>query len=52
MFESGQSAESAGPSMGVGLATNNLRLDIATIFEGFSSDAGKRPTYVSLRYLF
>ena len=52
VFESGQSAESAGPSMGVGLATNNLRLDIATIFEGFSSDAGKRPTYVSLRYLF
>ena len=52
VFESANSAESAGPSMGLGLATNNLRLDIATIFEGFSTDAGKRPTYVSLRYLF
>ena len=52
VFESANDAESAGPSMGLGLATNNLRLDIATIFEGFSTDAGKRPTYVSLRYLF
>jgi hypothetical protein len=52
VFESASSAESTGPSMGLGLATNNLRLDIATIFEGFSTDAGKRPTYVSLRYLF
>ena len=52
IFESARSAESAGPSMGLGLATSNLRLDIATIFEGFSTDAGKRPTYVSLRYLF
>lgn len=52
VFESARSAESAGPSMGLGLATSNLRLDIATIFEGFSTDAGKRPTYVSLRYLF
>ncbi|MGQ0714122.1 MAG: PorV/PorQ family protein [Gemmatimonadaceae bacterium] len=52
VFESTNSAESSGPSMGLGLATDNLRLDIATIFEGFSTDAGKRPTYVSLRYLF
>lgn len=52
MFDSANSEESAGPSMGLGLATSNLRLDIATIFEGFSTDAGKRPTYVSLRYLF
>ncbi len=52
VFETARSAESAGPSMGLGLATSNLRLDIATIFEGFSTDAGKRPTYVSLRYLF
>src|SRR5687768_14894883 len=52
VFESATSTESAGPSMGLGLATNNLKLDIATIFEGFSTDAGKRPTYVSLRYLF
>src|SRR5919108_752743 len=52
VFDSDTDAESAGPSMGLGLSTNNLRLDIATIFEGFSTDAGKRPTYVSLRYLF
>ena len=52
VFESANNSESAGPSMGLGLATSNLRLDIATIFEGFSTDAGKRPTYVSLRYLF
>jgi hypothetical protein len=52
VFESANSEESAGPSMGLGLATSNLRLDIATIFEGFSTDAGRRPTYVSLRYLF
>jgi hypothetical protein len=51
-FESANTTEGSGPSMGLGLATNNLRLDIATIFEGFSTDAGKRPTYVSLRYLF
>jgi hypothetical protein len=51
VFESANE-DSGGPSMGLGLATSNLRLDIATIFEGFSTDAGKRPTYVSLRYLF
>jgi hypothetical protein len=52
VFDSANSEESAGPSMGLGLAAGNLRVDIATIFEGFSTDAGKRPTYVSLRYLF
>ena len=52
VFESAADEEAGGPSMGLGLSTNNLRLDIATIFEGFSTDAGKRPTYVSLRYLF
>jgi hypothetical protein len=52
IFDSADDDESAGPSIGLGLATNNLRLDIGTIFEGFSSDAGKRPTFVSLRYLF
>lgn len=52
VFETAADAEAGGPSMGLGLSTNNLRLDIATIFEGFSTDAGKRPTYVSLRYLF
>jgi hypothetical protein len=52
VFDSANSAESAGPSVGLGLATTNLRVDIAAIFEGFSTDAGRRPTYVSLRYLF
>ncbi|HET7584595.1 MAG TPA: PorV/PorQ family protein [Gemmatimonadaceae bacterium] len=46
------SSEIAGPSLGVGLATGGLRIDIARIFEGFSSGAGQTPTYVSLRYLF
>ncbi len=46
------SSEIAGPSLGIGLATGGLRIDIARIFEGFSTGAGQTPTYVSLRYLF
>lgn len=47
-----RAAESAGPSVGLGLVAGNLVLDIARAFEGFSADAGKPPTYLSLRYLF
>jgi hypothetical protein len=46
------SSEIAGPSLGIGLATGGLRIDIARIFEEFSTGAGQTPTYVSLRYLF
>lgn len=47
-----RAAESAGPSVGLGLVAGNLVLDIARAFEGFSADAGKPPTYLSLRYVF
>jgi hypothetical protein len=47
-----RAAESAGPSVGLGVVAGNLVLDIARAFEGFSADAGKPPTYLSLRYLF
>ena len=41
-----------GPAIGFGLSTGNLIVDIARIMRGFSADAGKAPTYFSLRYLF
>lgn len=44
--------ESAGPSIGLGFVAGNFVIDLARAFEGFSADAGKSPTYVSLRYLF
>jgi hypothetical protein len=47
-----RATESAGPSVGLGVVAGNLVLDIARAFEGFSADAGKPPTYLSLRYLF
>jgi hypothetical protein len=34
------------------LASGSLVLDIGRILRGLSVDAGKPPTYVSLRYLF
>jgi hypothetical protein len=45
-------AESAGPSLGLGLVAGSLVVDLARAFQGFSADAGKSPTYLSLRYLF
>ena len=50
-FEASTS-EAGGPSIGVGLSTGNLVFDVARIVAGLSADAGKAPTYLSLRYLF
>jgi hypothetical protein len=46
------SSEAGGPSIGFGLSVGNLVFDIARILTGLSADAGKAPTYLSLRYLF
>jgi len=48
----GSQSEAGGPSIGLGLSTGNLVFDIARIVTGLSADAGKAPTYLSLRYLF
>lgn len=45
-------SEAGGPSIGLGLTTGNLVFDVARIMTGLSADAGKAPTYLSLRYLF
>ena len=47
-----RAAESTGPAVGLGVTTGNLVFDLARAFKGFSADAGKPPTYLSLRYLF
>ena len=45
-------SEAGGPSIGLGLSTGNLVFDVARVVSGLSADAGKAPTYLSLRYLF
>jgi hypothetical protein len=50
-FEASRS-EAGGPSIGLGLSTGNLVFDVARILSGLSADAGKAPTFLSLRYLF
>lgn len=50
-FEASKS-EAGGPSIGVGVATGNLVFDVGRMLSGLSADAGKAPTYLSLRYLF
>jgi hypothetical protein len=50
-FEASRS-EAGGPSLGVGLTAGNLVFDVGRIMSGLSADAGKAPTYLSLRYLF
>lgn len=45
-------SEAGGPSIGLGLTAGNLVFDVARILSGLSADAGKAPTYLSLRYLF
>ena len=47
-----EEAETAGPAIGVGLVAGNLLVDVARIFESFSTGAGQAPMYLSLRYLF
>jgi len=45
-------SEAGGPSIGIGLSMGNLVFDVGRILTGLSADAGKAPTYLSLRYLF
>jgi hypothetical protein len=45
-------SEAGGPSIGLGLSTGNLVFDVGRTLSGLSADAGKAPTYLSLRYLF
>lgn len=45
-------SEAGGPSIGLGISTGNLVFDVARIMTGLSADAGKSPTFLSLRYLF
>jgi hypothetical protein len=44
--------DGANASLGFGLGTGRLLFDIARTFGGLSEDAGKTPTYVSLRFVF
>jgi hypothetical protein len=52
VFKEYENSEQYGPSIGLGLVAGNLHVDLARLFEGFSSDVAQPPTYVSLRYLF
>jgi hypothetical protein len=45
-------SEAGGPSIGLGVSTGNLVFDVARVVTGLSADAGKAPTFLSLRYLF
>jgi hypothetical protein len=45
-------SESGGPTLGLGFSRNNLVLDLARVFTGFSADAGQSPTFLSLRLAF
>jgi hypothetical protein len=45
-------SEAGGPSIGLGITAGNLVFDVARILTGLSADAGKSPTFLSLRYLF
>jgi hypothetical protein len=47
--EGGGSALLAGPSLGLGLTSGRVQLDLARIFESFSSGLGSPPTYISIR---
>lgn len=44
--------DGANAAVGFGLGTGRLLFDIARTFGGLSEDAGKTPTYISLRFLF
>lgn len=45
-------SEAGGPSLGLGLVSKNLHVDIARELTGFSADAGQSPTFLSLRIQF
>ncbi len=44
--------DGANAAVGFGLGTGRLIFDIARTFGGLSEDAGKTPTYISLRFTF
>jgi hypothetical protein len=44
--------DGANAAVGFGLGTGRLLFDIARTFGGLSEDAGRTPTYISLRFLF
>lgn len=45
-----QSANSGGaPSVGLGIASGRVQLDLTRIFDSFSTDLGTPPTYISIR---
>ncbi len=48
----GGSGDGAGAAVGFGARRGGLSIDFARGFGGFSSDAGKPPTYLTLRYQF
>jgi hypothetical protein len=49
LHESTGGESNTGPSLGLGLASGRVQLDLARIFESFSSGLGKPPTYISIR---
>lgn len=52
VFDAGPGTAQDGPTVGLGLAAGRLVVDIAREFQGLSVDAGRPPTYVSLRFRF
>lgn len=38
-----------GPSLGLGIASGRVQLDLARVFESFSTALGQPPTYISIR---
>jgi hypothetical protein len=51
VFDAAES-DAGGPTLGLGFSRNNLVLDLARVFSGFSADAGQAPTFLSLRLRF
>jgi len=51
VFDSAES-EAGGPTLGLGFSRNNLVIDLARVFTGFSADAGQAPTFLSVRFAF
>ena len=50
-FGSG-SGDAAGAALGIGVKRGGISMDFARAFGGYSSDAGKPPTYLTLRFQF
>jgi hypothetical protein len=52
VFKEVEGSEQFGPSIGLGLTAGRVQVDMARLFDEFSSGLGDPPTYLSLRYLF